>query len=276
MLSKEYIKVADAHSEYGQAATEFIAMSGVMVTLLLMVPLLGKVADVNHTAIQASRYAAWERTIASETDKSDSVLATEIHNRLLGRLDAKIKTNEGLRKGLENQNPLWRGYGRDTSEPNRLLVADGNSMSLGMRNDAAPGASIAETLADVGSLMDEFIPGADWDLDNDGLYEATVGLNVGANRFLAGDKNCNSQTSKKTFACIERHNVILAESWDSGSPGQVIQRVKAFVPMGAFEKTKGITDKVGERFLFQEWKRFEPGYVAPDVIPSDRLGSYDG
>ena len=58
----------------GQALTEFATMMSVFVPLFIMIPILGKVSDLNTTTIEASRYAAWERTIASPTDKSDDEL----------------------------------------------------------------------------------------------------------------------------------------------------------------------------------------------------------
>ena len=50
----------------GQAMTELtVASAWILVPLFLLIPLLGKYIDLRHTAIQAARYATWERSSTS-------------------------------------------------------------------------------------------------------------------------------------------------------------------------------------------------------------------
>ena len=53
----------DACKQQGQALSEFVVASAfVLVPLFLIVPALGKYADMKYSAIQAARYQAWEYT----------------------------------------------------------------------------------------------------------------------------------------------------------------------------------------------------------------------
>ena len=52
------------NKQLGQAMTEtVIASSFVLIPLFLLIPLLGKFIDIQHTTIQAARYEAWEYTV---------------------------------------------------------------------------------------------------------------------------------------------------------------------------------------------------------------------
>ncbi|MEL0585317.1 MAG: hypothetical protein AAES65_10630 [Candidatus Thiodiazotropha sp. (ex. Lucinoma kazani)] len=53
----------------GNASVETILIATVMVPLLTGIPLVGKIADINNTTTQSSRYLAWEQTV---TDPSGS------------------------------------------------------------------------------------------------------------------------------------------------------------------------------------------------------------
>lgn len=262
-------------SQRGQAVTEFAAMAAVLVPLFLLVPLLGKVSDLNHTTIEASRYAAWERTVADTGQKPDTVLATEIRRRLYSRPDMPIHTNAGAPDVKRDRNPLWRGYGKK-----RVLQSQIDDVGLGMAEGKAPGplsSAVASVVTRAGQLMGKFNSGASFDLENDGLYTARVGANVGANDLaFMGNKDCSGKDSSEVFACITRQNVILADTWDAGGPQQVASRTRAFVPMGIFSGVTKVTGIVGKIPFLKEWGRFDPGYVAPDVVPADRLGRYKG
>ena len=47
----------------GAALVEFVVLAIIMVPLLFAIPMIGKLIDVEQTAVQASRYAAWETTV---------------------------------------------------------------------------------------------------------------------------------------------------------------------------------------------------------------------
>ena len=257
----------------GQALTEFATMMSVFVPLFLMVPVLGKVSDMNSTSIQASRYAAWERTISSTTDKSDVVLNDEVRSRLFGLTGHFNTTGETPSDSDQNHNPLWTDH-----KGNRILSSSINDVDMQAVNGGLDGSltsGFTSVITKVGAQLSKLSSSANWDLTSDGLYTATVNVNVASNDFgLDAGQDCGGTDSTTVFACITRHNVILTDSWDSPSPEVTESRVKAFVPANAFEGVASVMNAIGEIPVVKEWKKFEPGYVDPEVIPADRLGNY--
>ena len=257
----------------GHALPEFVAMGAVFLPLVLMVPMMGKVADMNQTTIQASRYAAWERTVASEADKSEPVLQMETRRRFFQKSDVFIKTDEAPQAAAEQQNVLWRAYSND-----RFMGTVTENVNLAGSNSATPGSlggSVTNIISGLASTMGSLSSGAEWDIDNNGLYRADVSVNVGSSSLgFAGRQDCAGQDNAQVFACIRRHNVILADTWSARNPAQVTTRVRSFVPMSMFEPIADVMDAVSFIPLLQEFDTFQPGIVAPDVIPGDRLGTY--
>ena len=91
----------------GQALVEFlIAATLVLIPMFLIVPLLGKYMDLKATAIQAARYAAWERTVFFNgtdwpaADKDDLKIQREIQQRFFSdTATAKLQSTDGNTTG---------------------------------------------------------------------------------------------------------------------------------------------------------------------------------
>jgi hypothetical protein len=273
LINRKEGRLSMSKKQSGQALTEFATMMSVFVPLFLMVPVLGKISDMNSTSIQASRYAAWERTIASPTDKSDAVLNDEVRSRLFGLTGHFNTTGETPNDSDQNHNPLWTDHKGD-----RLLTSSINDVDMQAVNGGLDGSltsGFTNVINTIGSTLSKLSSSADWDLTSDGLYTATVNVNVASNNFgLDAGQDCSGTDSPAIFACITRHNVILADSWDSPSPNVTESRVKSFVPAAIFETLSSVTGIIGAIPVLKEWKKFDPGYVDPEVIPADRLGNY--
>jgi len=258
----------------GSAITEFSVSLVVLVPLFLMIPMLGKVSDMNSSTIQASRYGAWERTVTSDAEKSDAQIQIEMENRFFSRIDTTIQSERGELTDDEFINPLWRGYGDD-----RLLRSAQDDVGSTMSNAATPG-SIAGTIDSVittfTSAISALSDNADFDVNRNGLYTSRVAVDVGANQMgFTGNTNCAGDASADVFSCIRRHNVILTDTWSSESPDQAASRARGLVPMAIFDRVQPVFSAIGNFPLLEELGGFEPGYVLPDVIPADRLGSYE-
>jgi hypothetical protein len=240
---------------------------------------MGQVSDVNHTTIGASRYAAWERTVASAEDKSDQILLKEVKQRFYGAPGTLIKSN--LTDGLEKDqtNTLWNhfSYGATVKSPEDYVA-------LSMSNNSTPG-NMASTMGDIlsgaGHAISALNDNVNFDLENDGLMTATVGVNVIPERLHEEyDDRCAYRSIASTYACIRREHVILVDSWGSSSPEQTASRVRGFVPASIFEPVADVIKTLNSGYPdisiippnpLQEFDGLEPGYVAPDVIPEDRL-----
>ena len=269
----------DKRSQRGSAMTEFAVLAVVMVPMFSLVPLLAKVSDVNQSTIQASRYAAWERTLHDTSAKDDLRLAVEVNNLFFSKSDELIRSDEGMLTGEEHQNNFWSGYGVVDGKQSRL-VNSGSSDSeiyVATTNESLPTVTgvLTKGVNSVISKMSEFTPGANWDLEENGLYVAKIGTNIKSNGYLPGAENCEGSESDEIFTCIRRHNAILVDAWESSGSAQVKERVKALVPTSVFSPVANITKVISIAPFLKEFKYLDKdafGYVAPDVLPPDRYG----
>jgi hypothetical protein len=265
-------------TQTGNAVTEFIAMLAALVPMFLLVPVMGKIGDMNQATVQASRFAAWERTVAAEDQKSDGQLVGEMHRRFYSSLGAFIKTGQSAdNQNASHRNPMWRDHS------GARLLRNFDDVSAGIENSQTPGSgagTVGQLMSTFLNAMGRFRGNSDNFLNNNGLYRADVSSNVAAISMAPFNHgtNCAGEQTDQTFLCIRRHNVILADSWSARDPEQVANRVKSLVPMSIFERFAVITDVLARAPdtlpMAQEFAGFRPGYVAPDVIPPDRLGPY--
>lgn len=264
---KKIISIAKSSAIYrqsGQAASEFLIIMLVLVPLFLLVPMLGKISDLNQTAIQASRYAAFERTINPAANKSDEMILAETKARFFQKVEGQIQSAQNTTHLDEYKNPMWRAFGNDY-----LIQSVGNDVVLSLKNETTPGTVASNISTKISELA------KDSNLTSDGLYSATVNIDIAANKFLPANSGC-SANNQSMFACLSRHTVILGDTWNaSGDPSsnQVVERVKPFVPTNKFSELEKITGAIGNLPLLEEWQGFKPGFIAPDVIPADRLSS---
>src|SRR5437868_964960 len=93
------------------------AMIETLVALLALSPfiagiaLLGKQLDIKQKAYEASRYAAWERTVWTNDGvnrKSEADITLEASDRTLGNPRAGLLAVDSLRSAGVSENPLWR------------------------------------------------------------------------------------------------------------------------------------------------------------------------
>lgn len=263
----------DNIKQRGQATTEFLIGAVAIVPILLMIPLLGKVSDVNHTAIEASRYAAWETTVATPAAKSVEVLTGETQRRFFEHPSLFIQTNQMPTGTNSDRNPLWTA-----GAEGRLVTSSTQSIGLALTREEEPGG-VARTIADGLTLM-AGIPGLfkddlKFDVEQHGFITARIGVDIAANEFgFEAAEGCNP-TASNSFSCVARQNVILTDAWDAATTEEVDQRTKAFVPAAIFEDLTKITKAVGHVPFIKEWGRIELGYVDSEVVPADRLGPYE-
>lgn len=254
----------------GNAMAEFVVIAAVLVPAFLAMPMLGKLADVNHTTVQASRYAVWEKTVSDKDHKSDAKLSKEITARFLADPDTTITS---IDKSDLKKNKFWQGAGVGDS-----LINDDSLMAVYSQNDSIPGNIGADKLSDamgaLGNTLDGLIKNANWDVDSKGFYKVTLSANLSANRLTKGAKDCNGKETDETGGCLTVVGAILTDEWSAGSASHVESRVRSMVPAGVAEKITDAISIVGYVPLFKELKYLKDvfGQVQPDVLPKDRYG----
>ena len=260
----------------GSAMTEFVILAGVMVPAAIAIPMLGKIADANHETIEASRYVAWERTILDESQKSDEELAIEVRNRFFMDQDLMIETDQEALAGEEFENPFW-SY-QDGEETAGLVNYDEDAITVETQNTAMPNSTgagiISRGVATVGSIMENFVADSEWDLEPNGLYIATVNMQLNSNTLTEGDAGNCSEANEDIYSCVSKLTAIFVDGWDAGSPDQTADRVRTLVPGGAFRDIGNAIAFIGNIPLFEELADLEDafGHVDPDVLPPDRHG----
>jgi hypothetical protein len=145
-----------------------IAASFVLVPLFLLIPLIGKYIDINHSTIQAARYEAWEYTVwyrknsekptgvkyrTGNTNiplptKSYTKLQNESRQRFFSEA-AYLKNNYNVDTGvsnitnndsnnwdIDNTNPLWRTHRANPANPTQTLPILTGTSSIGSVADS--------------------------------------------------------------------------------------------------------------------------------------------
>ena len=106
-------------SQHGQSTTEFVIALVVCVPLYLAVDYAGKYGDLQQTAVQASRYAAFQRVLEPRTGAlSDAKIEDQTRARFFldgQRNDGKLNSDDtaGSITDDTDQPPLWRDNGNN-------------------------------------------------------------------------------------------------------------------------------------------------------------------
>ena len=203
---------ARRHKYSGQAMTEtVIAASFVLVPLFLLIPLIGKYIDINHSTIQAARYEAWEYTVwyrnnsekptgvkyrSSNTNiplptKSYAKLQKESRQRFFSEA-AHLKNNYDVDTGISNitnndssnwdinkTNPLWRTHKENPAIPGQtlpILTSTSSIISVADSSDDTPKGITTALFDAVFTVIDKIFTGignlASWINSNAPTFDA--------------------------------------------------------------------------------------------------------
>lgn len=256
----------------GQAVAEFAVVATVLVGIGLAMPMLWKVMDVNHAAISASRYAAWERTVAASGQKSDVTLRGEIQRRFFEDVAEPFRTRLPPGGKQEDVPGYW-----ELNDSKSIVEATPASVALAMRNRRLTSGEVSSfetTLTEIANVLSKIDDDLTSDLKPGGLVEAHVAVAISPNERYGFEKDkavkCAGVT--EVFTCVNRSNVILTDTWGAANQEQVIDRTQAFVPAAIAEDWTDILQKLQAIPGLSEFSEFEPGIVMPDVVPPERLG----
>jgi hypothetical protein len=243
----------------GQAMVEFVIGATLfLIPVFLIVPLLGKYADMRSSVIQAARYNAWERTVwyggASSTDGDWSQAQDKSEATIKGEMAAKFLTNE-----------LWfdrSGAAMMAGYSNSIL----NGESPGTANDLL---SFAVTVANI-------IP-PHFTLEMNGRYtgEATVTTASITPIGQVTGQPAGLQTWESLNLTITDKNVIVANGWGAGGSDHVTKQTKGLTPTSMLSNP--VIDAL--RWVLVVFTPelaptvLELGKVAVDEVPPDRISN---
>jgi hypothetical protein len=231
----------------GQATTEFVIVSLVLVPLFLLVPLVGQVIDLIHATEAASRYAAFEAVVRHTGNgwTPDATLAADVRRRFFSHPGVSIKTNDAAGDFAADRNPLWSDFAGRPLLPR--LANDVSTSTQIERLDALPTAVFAGAL----------------NLPQDNLATASVTVTPANVPALPPFDRLSLHITRRT--------ALLADAWTARAPGvprRSIEGSPIVYPMAAVRSLIGAAGRLPALVLDPP---LDVGDFDWDIVPCDRF-----
>lgn len=266
----------------GQAVLEFIvAAIFVLVPLFLAISAVGKIANAQHTADMAARYAAWERTVWYED--SAATPAFDSHNQPNKKSAAQIRSEIGVRvlNDRSKEDVIQHGDKAANAFANGLdpMFTDAAGMAyldeygqlaadqaMQTPENTIVGTSVAQ-LKKV-PLFGELLPAT----PTDSLATTTVALKTVAK---------TSEVYKRLWPDpvwagldLQATGSILSNTWAANSRDGTDGMVSDLMPARKYDGLMGVL--TGVKGAIGLWdltaaERIDIGRLAVDEVPPDRL-----
>lgn len=277
----------------GSALVESFLIVGVMVTFMIGIPMIGKLIDLKQTAVQASRYSAWEKTVIPNAHNPNLLDAnSDVQNvdaRFFMDAAAPIRSTMATDTGA---NYLWGGIrsgggeadaasgGNEDSPPEagNMELYQKSGLTLTPGSVRSPTTTVAEdglaytTAGTIVAKIGAAISPDGWN-DGDplrnGLVMSTVEARVKANAMfsLGGDK-CGSGDE----GCVTESTAILIDGWSAAEPGHMRERIHGFVPTNRLQKLGNFVSKLKALPMFDDLEHLDKafGCVKTNIVPQTK------
>jgi len=257
-------------AQHGNAMVEFFILTLVMVPLLVSLPLLGKISDANQALVQASRYGAFETTVAKP---NTAAISQAIKQRFYAAPEQAITSDARVDAGSINN--YWQMTA--SSGDSDHLLKPSSPLKVSSRHQPITDntvASLSSAIISAGNVLTSISHDTQWDLEKKGLY--TISLEAAMTKPHMIDDNSQCGNYKDTMSCIVRSTTILVDEWTSGSVDTAEDRSRALVPAGVFRPVGKVLAKIGEIPLLEELKGLDDAFGKVDAgqVPGDRLGPW--
>ena len=236
----------------GQSMAEFLVALAVLVPLFLAVAYAGRYSDVQQAAVQASRYAAFQRAMVPGA-QSDAALADQMRARFFlhgARNGGKIQSSDtAVRQSGSATTPVWR----DVTGGN--LLNSPNDVALTFRrSNLSTGA--------VGSFMDTMTSSAGRDYGPATVAQVEVTL---VNKL---DLSTRSPSPLRIAAAT----AAAGDGLSSGGSQSTRDAAATVVPLSRLPS--GLNTVLSWVMALFEPVSPELGCIKPDVVPTRRLDTY--
>jgi hypothetical protein len=238
----------------GQSMTEFLVAMAAIVPLFLGIVYMGKFADIKHQAVQASRFAAFERALDPDaTHESVAVLQEETRERFFtdgARNQGKIgfqDTTAGLATA-GTTNLGW--YEVNGTTP---LIEDYSGIQV----------NVVSKSMDIGTFtaINESASKAFNGLNSGGQIEADVQVPIVNIANLPAPLNNLNLTVAAT-------TVVAGDSWQGASTSDVANHITAVTDQGKDPVLQGLKALLAPlAAVFTDSGPPQFGCVRPDVVP---------
>lgn len=256
--------------ERGHALTETLVVAAVSVPLLLLIPVIGKLQDIRHATLLASRGLAFEATVAPGSEgptRPHEALADELRARHFAATAGDVRSGAGIAAGGQPSHPLWTDPRGNPwlRQPRDVRVGWGAGLSTRFQDGFSPASD--------GALFNR-VPGA-----------RAESLGLQARGVLSGEVEvplARLPAGVAAWGPLDRLDLtlrartsLLVNGWAATSPGEVESRLSAVAagPAGlasalgrvgglgieALELGRVPAPRIGE---LEAWR---------DLVPADRL-----
>lgn len=270
------------HHQTGQGLAE-LAIVGtlVLVPLFLSLPLLTKFLEARHKNLQASRYAAWERTVWLEQapmdthhaiSKPDTQINSELESRIFSRADTRIQSDEPRNTQikpdwmLQVKSPRERQAGALFKAPQSQSTA--HLLALGSANTShRVSRFIREGLRPLQATG--FAP------NRNGMVKASVTSSL---RPITWNYSFDPQTNGHSHYTLESELYLLTDGWMAESPEQMARSTGHLLPgehleqlLDLSEQTRSLSETVGSTLPWLEpIGHLQLGYIETETVPEQR------
>jgi hypothetical protein len=266
-----------ARFQSGQAMTELVIAMLVALPLVLGVIYVGKYEDLKHSAIQASRYTAFERVYDPwAAHKSDQVLAEETRARFF---TDPMRSNNGavaFQDSTQNLQPKgtlnWNWYGTDGAPIVSQYAANSNN-TAGIDVTVQKGSVSAAAYSGLQKLAD---PGS-FKIPDPGIAQAHVRVSL-APVVNFGPLNRNLTIDASTAVLTDGYNAS-GGGVRGGSSAPNSVRARVFndwgIVFGKIPGMKTFLSALDSGIAAWGWQAVSDtngpqwGCVSPDVVPTD-------
>ena len=260
---------------------ELVIVAGfVLVPLFLAIPLISKYLDMRSSAVQAARYAAWERTVWYDASgdfakfnkpnsKSAAAIRAEIAARMLyDRKATKViqDTDKTATTFVNGTSTMWEDN-EGTPYLDKFAQLDSKVTSTSPKKDVAGKVLSIIGKVKVGSWAG-FVP----PLPSNTLAVANVTLKNAA-ATSGSYQRLWSQSTAWNGIDFKATGAILSNTWSNNGRDATEETLETMVPTA---QTLGKTVVRAAQIGIAKWDLTPPaeidiGRIAPDVVPKDRL-----
>jgi Flp pilus assembly protein TadG len=271
----------------GAALVEAFFISGVLTIFLIGIPMLGKSIDLKQTTIQASRYAAWEKTVyvdPTQVDQVDTRFFKDASAPISSSAPADLGGNflwgagqqQSGQQGAANTNqananqananttvPTDGNGGLSATERSRVRIVDGSVNSeVNELNEEG------EIFGKIGSFVQttgEFLSPDGWENEDPyvrGIVQADVSVEVQNNPMMF-------QQGGKFVAST----AIMIDGWSAADQEIIRERVHGFVPTNRLERVGDFISKVKVIPMLDDLEHLEKafGCVKTAIVPGKEI-----
>ncbi len=287
-MTRSRSSFASRSAQRGQAMTEFVVGAVLfLLPMFLIIPTLGKYADVKAASAQSARYVAWERTVwyggdASSSSwpgnvKGDAEIQNESRQRVVAEKRGIASSDKSATSfSTAGARAIW--HNRNSSA---MLTSYDDAKTGAVGNDSNPGYVTGDAFGVILSVTAVL----GFELETKGFYTGNSAIAV-KTLPIGGTLNGNNASGSvfdpgTTFGSggkltFRDRNVLLANGWSARGTKHVYDQTRGLTPLGilADPTLKTVIETVGCLALaafVPEICGLELAKIEPDVVPPDRL-----